>query len=159
MRRWAGREPRRRAAQRRGRRLFCPDRGGGAAEHGRLLGPARLRTEPPGAAVVLRRDLAGTAAAVSGCAVQIIGFNAGEEAHRLARVPGVVLTPDLTDFRATVGEHAVVVMPFNSGGGVKNKLLEAASDGQGGGVFARCSRATGCAATRRCAWSTRKTAG
>jgi polysaccharide biosynthesis protein PslH len=61
---------------------------------------------------------------------QIIGFNPGEEAYRLARVPGVVLTPNLTDLRTTVGEQAVVVMPFHSGGGVKNKLLEAAAMGK-----------------------------
>jgi glycosyltransferase involved in cell wall biosynthesis len=60
----------------------------------------------------------------------IIGFNAGVEARALAQLPGVSLTPDLSDIRGVVGEHAVAVMPFNSGGGVKNKLLEAASMGK-----------------------------
>jgi glycosyltransferase involved in cell wall biosynthesis len=39
----------------------------------------------------------------------------------------VTLTPDLPDLRAEVQRHAVVVLPFVSGGGIKNKLLEAAS--------------------------------
>jgi len=61
---------------------------------------------------------------------RIIGFNGGEEARALARVPGVSLSTDLPDLRGVVNEHAVVVMPFNSGGGVKNKLLEGASMGK-----------------------------
>ena len=61
---------------------------------------------------------------------RIIGFNAGAEALALAQTPGVALSPDLDDVRLVVSEHAVAVMPFNSGGGVKNKLLEAASMGK-----------------------------
>jgi glycosyltransferase involved in cell wall biosynthesis len=61
---------------------------------------------------------------------RIIGFNAGPEVRALAQAPGVCLSPDLDDVRGMVGEHAVAVMPFNSGGGVKNKLLEAASMGK-----------------------------
>jgi len=61
---------------------------------------------------------------------RIVGFNAGAEARDLAAVPGVVLSPDVGDLRPLVHEHAVVVMPFQSGGGIKNKLLEAASMGK-----------------------------
>ncbi len=61
---------------------------------------------------------------------RIIGFCAGNQARTLARLPGVVLSPDLPDLRAAVCEHAVVVMPFQSGGGIKNKLLEGASLGR-----------------------------
>jgi glycosyltransferase involved in cell wall biosynthesis len=57
---------------------------------------------------------------------RIIGFHAGEQARALARIPGVELSSDLPDLRAAVCEHAVVVMPFKSGGGIKNKLLEGA---------------------------------
>lgn len=60
-------------------------------------------------------------------AFRIIGFGAGTEARALAQQPGVSLSADLDDLRATVAEHAVVVMPFHSGGGIKNKLLEAAA--------------------------------
>lgn len=57
---------------------------------------------------------------------RIIGFHAGSEAQRLATVPGVSLSPDLPDLRSAVCSHGVVVMPFQSGGGIKNKMLEAA---------------------------------
>jgi glycosyltransferase involved in cell wall biosynthesis len=57
---------------------------------------------------------------------RIIGFGAGDDARVLAQVPGVVLCPDLPDLRREVAEHGVVVLPFRSGGGIKNKLLEAA---------------------------------
>jgi len=56
----------------------------------------------------------------------IIGFGAGEEARTLAAVPGVTLLADLPDLRAAVAANGVVVMPFRSGGGIKNKVLEAA---------------------------------
>jgi len=58
---------------------------------------------------------------------RIIGFHAGPEARAFAKLPGVSLSPDLADLRSTVCGHGVVVMPFQSGGGIKNKMLEAAS--------------------------------
>lgn len=61
---------------------------------------------------------------------RIVGFNAGAEARQLATIPGIVLSPDVEDLRPLVHQHAVVVMPFQSGGGIKNKLLEAASMGK-----------------------------
>jgi glycosyltransferase involved in cell wall biosynthesis len=45
----------------------------------------------------------------------------------LARGEGVSLVPDLPDLRDEIARHALVVLPFVSGGGIKNKLLEAAS--------------------------------
>jgi glycosyltransferase involved in cell wall biosynthesis len=57
----------------------------------------------------------------------IIGFNPTEPVTKLARVPGVSLQPDVPDMRTEVGRHGVVVLPFVSGGGIKNKLLEAAA--------------------------------
>jgi glycosyltransferase involved in cell wall biosynthesis len=57
----------------------------------------------------------------------IIGFKPGPEVLALAQAPGVELKPDLPDLRVDVQRRAVVVLPFVSGGGIKNKLLEAAS--------------------------------
>jgi len=44
-----------------------------------------------------------------------------------AATPGVRLIPDLPDLRREIESHAVVVLPIVSGGGIKNKLLEAAA--------------------------------
>jgi glycosyltransferase involved in cell wall biosynthesis len=57
----------------------------------------------------------------------IFGFKPGEEVRALAAIPGVELMPDLPDLRAEVQRRSVVVLPFVSGGGIKNKLLEAAA--------------------------------
>jgi glycosyltransferase involved in cell wall biosynthesis len=59
----------------------------------------------------------------------IIGFKPGPEVRALTAVPGVSLEADLPDLRAAVQQRAVVVLPFVSGGGIKNKLLEAAAMG------------------------------
>jgi glycosyltransferase involved in cell wall biosynthesis len=59
----------------------------------------------------------------------IIGFNPGAEAQALAGLPGVTLAPNLLDVRDPVSRHQIVVLPFVSGGGIKNKLLEAAAMG------------------------------
>jgi glycosyltransferase involved in cell wall biosynthesis len=45
----------------------------------------------------------------------------------LGRLPGISLIADLDDLRSEARRSAVVVLPFVSGGGIKNKLLEAAS--------------------------------
>jgi polysaccharide biosynthesis protein PslH len=60
----------------------------------------------------------------------IMGFNPTEPVKQLAALPGVVLQPNVPDVRTEVGRHAVVVLPFVSGGGIKNKLLEAAAMGR-----------------------------
>jgi polysaccharide biosynthesis protein PslH len=57
----------------------------------------------------------------------IIGFKPSATVRRLAAVDGVSLLADLGDLRSTVRRHAVAVLPFVSGGGIKNKLLEAAA--------------------------------
>jgi glycosyltransferase involved in cell wall biosynthesis len=59
----------------------------------------------------------------------IIGFNPGAEVQALSRLPGVTLAPNLPDVREPVSRHQIVVLPFVSGGGIKNKLLEAAAMG------------------------------
>ena len=60
----------------------------------------------------------------------IIGFQPSGHVRQLAASPGISLMPDVADLRSTVRRHAVVVLPFVSGGGIKNKLLEAAALGR-----------------------------
>ena len=60
----------------------------------------------------------------------IIGFQPGDEVRRLATAPGVTLCADLPDIQTVVQSHAVVALPFTSGTGIKNKLLEAAAMGK-----------------------------
>ena len=57
----------------------------------------------------------------------IVGFNPGAEVLALREQPGIQLKPNLEDLRDEVQRHAIVVLPFVSGGGIKNKLLEAAA--------------------------------
>jgi glycosyltransferase involved in cell wall biosynthesis len=58
---------------------------------------------------------------------RILGANPIPRMKKLANVPGVSITPDLPDIRPAISGQQVVVLPFQSGGGIKNKLLEAAS--------------------------------
>jgi polysaccharide biosynthesis protein PslH len=60
----------------------------------------------------------------------IVGFHATDPVKKAAAAPGVRLVEDLPDLRDEVSAHAAVVLPFVSGGGIKNKLLEAASLGK-----------------------------
>src|SRR5262249_37297363 len=60
----------------------------------------------------------------------IYGFKATEPVRALAGCDGVTLIADLPDLRSEIARHQVVVLPFVSGGGIKNKLLEAAAMGK-----------------------------
>ena len=60
----------------------------------------------------------------------IAGYHPGAAAHRLAKADGITMLADVPDLRPLASRHAVVVLPFVSGGGVKNKLLEAAAMGK-----------------------------
>jgi glycosyltransferase involved in cell wall biosynthesis len=60
----------------------------------------------------------------------IVGFRPEAAVRRLVDAPGVVLEPNVPDIRPLVARHAIVALPFVSGGGIKNKLLEAASMGK-----------------------------
>jgi glycosyltransferase involved in cell wall biosynthesis len=60
----------------------------------------------------------------------IVGSRPGPAVLQLAALPGVTVVPDVPDLRDEVGQHSVVALPFISGGGIKNKLLEAASMGK-----------------------------
>ena len=60
---------------------------------------------------------------------KVFGFSALESVHELKRRFGFELTVDLPDLRSEVQQCQLVVLPFVSGGGIKNKLLEAAAMG------------------------------
>jgi polysaccharide biosynthesis protein PslH len=57
----------------------------------------------------------------------IYGFRPSAGVRVFAGRDGVDLVADLPDLREEVARHQVVVLPFVSGGGIKNKLLEAAA--------------------------------
>jgi glycosyltransferase involved in cell wall biosynthesis len=59
----------------------------------------------------------------------VMGFNPSDAVRASTAAPGVTLMPDVPDLRGIAREHAVAVFPFVSGGGTKNKLLEAAALG------------------------------
>lgn len=59
----------------------------------------------------------------------VFGFSPTAHVRELAKTPGVELFPDLPDLRGEVTRRQAVVLPFISGGGIKNKLLEAAALG------------------------------
>ena len=59
----------------------------------------------------------------------IVGFNPVPEVDRLKAVPGISIRPNVPDLRDVARQHAAVVLPLVSGGGMKNKLLEAAAMG------------------------------
>lgn len=60
----------------------------------------------------------------------VYGFQPTAAVRSLAGRDGIELVPDLPDLRDEVARQAVVVLPFVSGGGIKNKLLEAAAMGK-----------------------------
>jgi glycosyltransferase involved in cell wall biosynthesis len=60
----------------------------------------------------------------------VYGFNPTPAVRELTGRDGIDLIPDLPDLRQEVARHQAVVLPFVSGGGIKNKLLEAAAMGK-----------------------------
>ena len=69
----------------------------------------------------------GVRAKVPTACLTIYGFQPTPAVTRLAGRDGIELTADLPDIRPAVRACGVVVLPFVSGGGIKNKLLEAAA--------------------------------
>ncbi len=67
--------------------------------------------------------------AVPNATFQLYGFQSTPGIQALAGRDGIALGMDLPDIRAAVRSRQVVVLPFVSGGGIKNKLLEAAALG------------------------------
>lgn len=60
----------------------------------------------------------------------IMGARPTDRVLRLGSTPGVRILPDVDDLRPDIAAHQVVVLPFISGAGIKNKLLEAAAMGK-----------------------------
>lgn len=60
---------------------------------------------------------------------RIIGFNPSPKVLELSHHEGIEIHPNLADLRDEVSRNQVAVLPFTSGGGIKNKLLEAAGLG------------------------------
>lgn len=67
--------------------------------------------------------------AVPGAKLQLYGFLPTPAVRALAGQNGIALDADLPDIRSAIRTHQVVVFPFVSGGGIKNKVLEAAALG------------------------------
>jgi len=60
----------------------------------------------------------------------VMGFSAGQQVRALADSPGIRLVCDAPDIRSVVAENRIAILPMISGGGIKNKLLEAAAMGK-----------------------------
>ncbi len=60
---------------------------------------------------------------------KIVGFQPGPEVKALATGPGIALEANVRDLRPLVRRQSLAVLPFVSGAGIKNKLLEAAAMG------------------------------
>ena len=58
---------------------------------------------------------------------RIFGYAPGPTVQKLASRPGVELSANVPDLRGEVARCAVAVLPFVTGGGIKNKILEAAA--------------------------------
>ena len=62
-----------------------------------------------------------------GATFTVYGFQPSRAVLQFDGRDGVSIVPDLPDLRSHVQRHQVVALPFVSGGGIKNKLLEAAA--------------------------------
>ena len=62
--------------------------------------------------------------------LSIVGANPAPEARELCRFAGVKVTGEVEDIRPFAWGSQVVVMPIRTGGGIKNKLLEACAMGK-----------------------------
>jgi glycosyltransferase involved in cell wall biosynthesis len=60
----------------------------------------------------------------------IMGFNAVDAVRKLAAADGIELRTNVPDIRPVVAANQIAVLPMISGGGIKNKLLEAAALGK-----------------------------
>ena len=60
---------------------------------------------------------------------RVIGFHPTTEVVSICSKPGIELMANVPDIRTAVQSSQVAVLPFVSGGGIKNKLLEAAALG------------------------------
>lgn len=61
--------------------------------------------------------------------LKIVGKNAGEKVRQLGKLPGIRFVGEVDDIRPYAHEAAATILPMRCGGGIKNKLLEAAAMG------------------------------
>ncbi|MEX0774364.1 MAG: glycosyltransferase [Phycisphaeraceae bacterium] len=61
---------------------------------------------------------------------QVVGHNPGPAILALKKVPGIEIVGAVPDIRPYAHRAAVTILPMRSGGGIKNKLLEAAAMGR-----------------------------
>lgn len=73
---------------------------------------------------------AGVIRQVPAATFTIIGYAPTPAVEQLTQLPGVSLLANVPDLRSAVCQRALVVLPFVSGGGIKNKLLEGAAMGR-----------------------------
>lgn len=62
--------------------------------------------------------------------LNILGFNPTKSILALHDTAGIRVGSNLPDLRAEIARSQVAILPFQSGGGIKNKLLEAAAMGK-----------------------------
>lgn len=67
---------------------------------------------------------------VPAASLTIMGFNAAAEVRNRAGRDGIQLVSNVPDIRPVVAANQVAILPMISGGGIKNKLLEAAALGK-----------------------------
>jgi glycosyltransferase involved in cell wall biosynthesis len=60
----------------------------------------------------------------------VMGFNAEPEVLAYGNRPGIEVKTDVPDIRSIVAANQIALLPMVSGGGIKNKLLEAAAMGK-----------------------------
>ena len=60
---------------------------------------------------------------------QIVGKNAVAQVRKLGEVPGIEVVGEVPDIRPYARAAAATILPMRCGGGIKNKLLEAAAMG------------------------------
>jgi hypothetical protein len=80
----------------------------------------------------------------------VFGFQPTSVVERWAGRDGILLSPNVPDLRPAVRSRADTVLPFVSGGGIENKLLEDA--GMGLTVVGTPRVTSGWSAVRRSSW-------
>jgi glycosyltransferase involved in cell wall biosynthesis len=101
------------------------------AESGSLVFWGRLDFEPNADAVLwfARRVWPKLRERQPQARLKIVGKNAGEKVCRLGDIPGIQFVGEVDDIRTHAHAAAATILPMRCGGGIKNKLLEAAAMG------------------------------
>lgn len=61
--------------------------------------------------------------------LKIVGKNAGDNVRQLGDIPGIEFVGEVDDIRPYAHQSSATILPMRCGGGIKNKLLEAAAMG------------------------------